>query len=104
MERTRIDLAGSRARDGASAARGADGGPTSAEKRKNLILLAVAGVILLVAGYLIFASYFSTGSAPADTGELAVDSTFEEATKSPPPPEDNQPLPEPGIGKRPAGR
>ncbi len=104
MERTRIDLAGSGSRgsERAGSSKASARTATNAEKRKNLILLAVATVILLISAYFIYANYFAT-TAPATSAEPAVDATFQDATSTPPPPADSQPLPEPGIGKRPAG-
>lgn len=99
MERKRIDLAGGPSKATAKPGRAGGAGAAPADKKKNMILLSVAGVAFVVAAYFIYANYFTTPAAPvAATPEI--ESTFTEAAKVPPPAADSQPMPEPGIGKR----
>ncbi len=79
---------------------------SSGDKKKNLILLTVAGVVFLVAGYIVYANYIATPKAPPEAAAPVVDAAFDQAAKQPAPPPDNQPLPERGGGKHvtPGGR
>jgi len=99
MERKRVDLSGS----GGSApkpSKKSPGDAVAAEKKKNLILAAVGTLLLIGAVYLIYANFFATPGPVSDiTPEQ--ESTFQEAAQHQPPPQDSEPLPEPGSGKRP---
>lgn len=100
MERKRIDLSGNAGPKKTAESRGQSGGGSSpAEKKKNVILLSVAGVFFLVAGYIVYANFFATPQV-TETAPPEVEAVFDQAAKVPPPPEDEKPLPEPGIGKK----
>lgn len=96
MAHQRFDLAGG----GASAKQGRPSKAAAGDDRKkNIILLSIAGVAFAVAGYFIFTTFFGAPAAPAETTP-AMEEAFEKAVQ-PPPPADSQPMTgEPGSGKR----
>jgi len=96
MERTRIDLSGGAKPQ--TTGRGPKS-ETTGDKKKNLILLGVAGGAFLIAAYFIYANYLATPGAPPDVESPQVDSVFEAAAANPPPPEP-QGTWEQGGGKR----
>ena len=103
MERKRIDLSGNQSKTKSAETTGGRGSAgaaaTPAAKKKNLILLSIAGACFLIASYVVYANFF----ASPEVTEIAppeVEAVFDQAAKVPPPPEDEKPLPEPGIGKK----
>lgn len=101
MERKRIDLAGGMPAATTQSAKAAPTDAMAAEKRKNLILAAVGTLLLLGAAYLIYANFFAIPGPPADAATPEAQAVFDEAGSRPPPEQDSQPMPEPGIGKVP---
>ena len=103
MERKRIDLAGGSGSSAkpAKAAKATDSDGASADKRKNLILAGVGAVAFVGAAYLIYTNFFATSGPPAGAATPEAEATFQEAAQQPPPAQDAQPMPEPGVGKRP---
>lgn len=100
MAHKRIDLGGSPASSSTSGTRGGSRGSGGGEdKKKNLILLSIAGVAFAIAGYFIYSSFFAVPPAPEESSP-EVEQAFDNAVQ-PPPPADSQPMNfEPGSGKR----
>jgi flagellar basal body-associated protein FliL len=97
MAHKRIDIGASAPAAGAVPAprRAASGD----DRKKNIILLSIAGVAFAIAGYFIYSTFFGDPGAPADTSP-ATEQAFQNAVQ-PPPPADSEPMVSPpGSGKQ----